>query len=53
MLRLATNPGRRKYETLYFSRPRSYPCRVSTLFSASYYYGFFGYNRWGPQSRAQ
>jgi len=26
---------------------------VTSLFSASYYYGFFGYNRWGPRSRAQ
>jgi hypothetical protein len=25
---------------------------VSTLFSATYYYRFFGYNRWGPRSRA-
>ena len=39
--------------TLDFSAPRSYPCRVSSLFTASYYYGFFGYNRRGPQSRAQ
>jgi hypothetical protein len=29
-------------------------CAVSNLsFSATYYYSFFGYNRWRPRSRAQ
>jgi hypothetical protein len=36
-----------------FSAPQSYPCPVTSLFTASYYYGFFGYDRRGPQSRAQ
>ena len=26
---------------------------MSFSFSATYYYGVFGYNRWRPQSRAQ
>jgi hypothetical protein len=39
---------------LYFFRRLSYPLRVTNLsFSASYYYGFFGYNPWRPRSRAQ
>jgi hypothetical protein len=42
-----------KHAALYFTRPQSYPCRVNTLFSASYYYGFFGYNRWESRSRAR
>ena len=28
--------------------------RVKTFsFSSTYYYGFLGYNRWGPRSRVQ
>jgi hypothetical protein len=26
---------------------------MSFSFNATYYYGFFGYNRWGPRSRVQ
>lgn len=36
---------------LYFARAGFYPLRVSSFsLTATYYYGFFGYNRWGPRS---
>ena len=28
---------------LYFSKRRPYPMRVTSLLTATYYYGFFGY----------
>jgi len=51
-----TENGQRKTGNalaLVFFRESSYRWRVTSLsFLASYYYGFFGYNRWRPQSRA-
>jgi hypothetical protein len=39
---------------LYFLPPGSYPLRMSKFsFGTTYYYGFFGYSRWGPRSRVQ
>ena len=40
-----------RWVALYFVGIQSYRWRVTRIsFSASYYYGFFGYNRWGPRS---
>ena len=49
-----TRNGKREAAVaLVFLRESSYSRRVTSLsFLASYYYGFFGYNRRGPQSRA-